>query len=127
MIAAGMLSILLSIYGVYAAIRGRIDSNKLFLKLMLPAISLPFIANSAGWIMTEVGRQPWVVFGLQRTEHGVSPTVSALEVGITMVSFTLVYGLLAAAFVYLVVKIVREKPAAVHHHVETKESSVTPL
>ena len=47
-----------------------------YLKLMVYAISLPFIGNTVGWIMTEMGRQPWVVFGVMKTEDAVSPNVT---------------------------------------------------
>ena len=52
---------------------------------------LPVFANSWGWIFTEVGRQPWIVYGLMTTSTGVSPSVSATEVWISMIAYTLVY------------------------------------
>lgn len=107
MLLAGILMILISFYGVYSIIRNRLDRNIRYLKWMIPAISLPYIANSAGWIMTEVGRQPWIVFGLQRTSDGVSPLVSSGMVATSLIGFTFIYGVLAACFVYLVVRIVK--------------------
>ena len=77
-------------------------------------ISLPFmplIANSFGWIFTESGRQPWLVFGLIRTEDGVSPVVSAGAVLFTMIVFTLLYGVLAFIEVGLVLKVIKNGPA----------------
>jgi cytochrome d ubiquinol oxidase subunit I len=65
---------------------------------------LPYIANSTGWIFTEIGRQPWIVFGLQKTADGVSPTVTAGEVAFTLAGFTLLYAALMVADVYLLVK-----------------------
>jgi len=62
---------------------------------------LPLLANSFGWIFTEVGRQPWAVFGLMTTEHGVSPGVSTGEVLTSLTAFTLLYGLLAVVEVRL--------------------------
>lgn len=108
MVGAGMLMILLGLIGSYKVMRGRLMESRRYLPWMLPAISLPFIANSSGWIMTEVGRQPWIVFGLQRTEEGVSPLVSSGMVATTLIGFTVVYGLIAAAFIYLVVNEVRK-------------------
>jgi len=108
MVAAGMAMIFLAMFGTWAVIRNRLDKSRRYLRLMLPAIALPFIANSAGWIMTEVGRQPWIVFGLQKTEAGVSPLVSSGMVATSLIGFTLVYGILAAVFVYLVVLTVRK-------------------
>ena len=56
---------------------------------------MPLIGNSFGWIFTEMGRQPWVVFGLLQTKSGVSPTSSVGLVGTSLVVFTLLYGILA--------------------------------
>lgn len=108
MVGTGMLMILLGLWGSYRVMRGRLEQSARYLKWMLPAMALPFIANTSGWIMTEVGRQPWIVFGLQRTEEGVSPLVSGGMVATTLIGFTVVYGLIAAAFVYLVVNEVRK-------------------
>lgn len=77
MVAAGSLMILLGLYGVYLMARKKLDQkNTWFMRFMLYAISLPFIANTSGWIMTEIGRQPWTVFGLMTTEDSISPSVS---------------------------------------------------
>ncbi|MCL6442983.1 MAG: cytochrome ubiquinol oxidase subunit I [Alicyclobacillus sp.] len=110
MVAAGILMILLALYGTWLAAGQRLGTQRRFFRLMLPAISLPYIANTSGWIMTEVGRQPWVVFGLQRTADGVSPTVSVAMVWTTLIGFTVVYGVLAAVDVFLVVKFIRQGP-----------------
>jgi cytochrome d ubiquinol oxidase subunit I len=71
---------------------------------MLWAIALPYIANSTGWIFTEVARQPWVVFGLLKTADAVSPTVSAGMVLFSLIAFTLLYALLMVAAVVLLRK-----------------------
>jgi cytochrome d ubiquinol oxidase subunit I len=71
---------------------------------MLWAIALPFIANSTGWIFTEVARQPWIVFGLQKTADAVSPTVSAGMVLFSLLAFTLLYALLIVADIVLMRK-----------------------
>jgi cytochrome d ubiquinol oxidase subunit I len=68
---------------------------------------LPLAANSFAWIFTEVGRQPWIVFGLMPTAAGVSPTNDTLAVLITMVGFTALYGVLAVVMVGLVIRRVR--------------------
>jgi len=95
MIGCGMLMALLGLVGWWLARRGRLEDSASFLKIAIPAAALPFIASSAGWVFTEMGRQPWVVFGLLKTQDGVSPTVSSAEVWITLVGFTLLYGVLA--------------------------------
>jgi cytochrome d ubiquinol oxidase subunit I len=76
----------------------------------VPAIALPYIGNTSGWIMTEIGRQPWAVFGLQKTADGVSPTVSAGMVLTSFIGFALVYGILAVVLVYLFMRYVRKGP-----------------
>jgi cytochrome d ubiquinol oxidase subunit I len=67
-------------------------------------ILLPYLANTTGWIMTEVGRVPWVVFGLMRLEEAVSPTVPSGLVLTSLIGFTLVYGGLMVADIYLLTK-----------------------
>jgi len=75
----------------------------LFLQMLPWAILLPYIANSTGWFLTELGRAPWIVYGLMKIDNAVSPAsaVNGLSVLITLVLFTLVYGALMAVTVYL--------------------------
>src|SRR5690625_8049819 len=89
MVGAGSVMILLGLYGVYKIRKDRILENTLYLKIMVWAIFLPFIANSTGWIMTEMGRQPFVVFGLMKTEDAVSPSVTAGEMLFSLIAFNL--------------------------------------
>ncbi|MDA0183113.1 cytochrome ubiquinol oxidase subunit I [Solirubrobacter phytolaccae] len=95
MIGAGTAMILLTALLLFRARRNMLVERRKLLWLMVPAALLPFIANSAGWIFTEVGRQPWAVQGLLKTADAVSPTVNATSVLITMAGFTLLYGVLA--------------------------------
>ncbi len=131
MVAAGVIMILLSMLGTYAALRNRLERYRHYLKWMIPAISFPFIANSAGWIMTEVGRQPWTVFGLHKTEDGVSPLVSSTMVATSLIGFMLVYGILAIVFVYLIVHFVRkgveEEGHSLHDRDKHEENMATLL
>ncbi len=73
-------------------------------------IGLPFLANSLGWIFTEMGRQPWTVFGIMRTAAAVSPGSDIPEVALTLVGFTLVYAVLAVIEVRLLLKFIRIGP-----------------
>jgi cytochrome d ubiquinol oxidase subunit I len=104
MVGAGMAMLALATFGLWKAAKRGVPDNAWYLKLMLWAIALPYIANSAGWIFTEVGRQPWIVFGLQRTADAVSPSVGVGEVLFSLIAFTLVYGVLMAADVVLLKK-----------------------
>ena len=74
------------------------------------AIGLPYLANTCGWLLTELGRQPWIVFGLMKTSEGVSVAVDAGEVLISLILFTLIYGVLMVADVYLLVKFAKAGP-----------------
>ena len=76
------------------------------------AVPLPMAAMIVGWVFTEMGRQPWLVFGLLKTADGVSPNVTGLEVLISLVVFTLIYGSLAVVEFRLIKKVAQEGPAA---------------
>lgn len=116
MVGTGMLMILLGALGTWYMVRNKLGKVPFFMKCMIPAIFFPYIANSAGWIMTEVGRQPWIVFGLQKTEEGVSPTVSPGMVATSLIGFTVIYGILAVAFIYLVVHFTKKGIETDDHH-----------
>ena len=78
-----------------------------------PAIALPFLANFAGWILTEAGRQPWVVYGLLKTEDAVSSTVSTWTVGLSLGVFVSLYAVLGAVDFYLMRRYARLDPPEV--------------
>ncbi|MFD2132572.1 cytochrome ubiquinol oxidase subunit I [Pseudogracilibacillus auburnensis] len=109
MTGAGGVMLLLGFYGMYASRKDTIANNKWYLKVMTYGIALPFIANTAGWILTEMGRQPWVVFGLMKTEDAVSPSVTANEMLFSLISFTLLYTVLAIVTIYLFVRHIKKK------------------
>ncbi len=91
----------------------RVPMRKYWLWAAIAMPLLPVFANSFGWIFTEAGRQPWIVFGLMTTAAGVSPSVSAGEVIVSMVVFTLLYGALAVVEVKLLLRYLRHGiPAA---------------
>ena len=106
MIGAGALAALAAAWFLWRMRRGGLPGRGMVaVAILLPF--LPLAANSLGWIFTEVGRQPWIVFGLMPTNLGVSPGNSALVVGLTLVGFTLVYGLLAIIEVGLLLRQIR--------------------
>jgi cytochrome d ubiquinol oxidase subunit I len=95
----------------FHTMRGSIASGKMrFIKWLPLAMALPYLANTTGWMMTEMGRQPWVVFGLMKVEDAGSPSVSAWMVLVTLIGFALVYGALMVADIYLLVKYARVGP-----------------
>ncbi|MGE5127922.1 MAG: cytochrome ubiquinol oxidase subunit I [Betaproteobacteria bacterium] len=104
MVGAGMLMLLLAAWALVGLVRGDFERRRRLLALLVPALLLPYAANSSGWIFTEIGRTPWIVFGVMRLENAVSPSVGAGEVLFTLVGFTLVYAALMAADLYLLSK-----------------------
>lgn len=110
MVGSGVLMILLALIGVYLLMRDRLERHRTYLLALVGAILLPYLANSTGWIMTEVGRQPWIVFGLLKTSAGVSPTVGAGSVLFSLLAFALVYAILIVADVFLLAKYAKINP-----------------
>ena len=104
MVGAGFLMLLLALYGLYLVLREKSEGKTWYLRVLLWAIALPYIANTTGWLFAEIGRQPWIVFGLQLTADGVSTTVPGGLVLLSFVGFTLIYGALMVADVYLLRK-----------------------
>jgi cytochrome d ubiquinol oxidase subunit I len=107
MVGAGFAMLGLTLVGIFLVIRNRFEQSRLFLKLTVLAVALPYLANATGWIFTEMGRQPWIVFGLLTTAAAVSPTVSAATVLTSLVGFTLVYLVLIVATLYLMAAHIR--------------------
>jgi cytochrome d ubiquinol oxidase subunit I len=110
MLALGFAMLLLSIMAVIYAQRGTLEIHPLFLKIMLFAIPLPYIAGQLGWIVAEVGRQPWIVYGVLKTTHGVSQSISKLQVYASLLGFTLLYGGLGLIDIYLLSKFAKKGP-----------------
>jgi len=109
MVILGTLFPLLTIIGLF--LKNRLVENRWYLVVMMAAIPLPYIAIQAGWVLAEVGRQPWIVYGLMRTGDAASP-VDGLQVMTTLVAFILVYGLLGAVGYYLIGKNAIKGPAS---------------
>jgi cytochrome d ubiquinol oxidase subunit I len=104
MVGSGTAMLVLAAWALLAAWRDRVDGSRALLALLVPGVALPYIAHSTGWIFTEIGRAPWIVFGLQTIADGVSKSVTAGELIVTLVGFTLLYAVLMAADVYLLAK-----------------------
>ena len=108
MIGLGALCALIALLVLWTTRKGRAPTSRWITYAAVAAPLLPVFANSFGWIFTEVGRQPWVVFGLMTTQFGVSPSVSAGEVVTSMVVYTLLYGALAVVEIKLFLHYVRK-------------------
>jgi cytochrome d ubiquinol oxidase subunit I len=100
------------LYGLYLVLREKYEAKTWYLRVLLWAIALPYLANTTGWLFTEIGRQPWIVYGLQLTSDAVSPTVPGGAVLFTFVVYGLVYGALMAADVYLLAKYAKGESAS---------------
>jgi cytochrome d ubiquinol oxidase subunit I len=107
MVGLGFLFALLTFIGFLR--RNKLEDSPLFLKVMLWSMPLPYIAIQAGWIVTEVGRQPWIVYGVMKTKDAVSP-VAASQVGISLAAFVVVYAILGVVAFYLVRRIAIQGP-----------------
>ncbi|MBV9796855.1 MAG: cytochrome ubiquinol oxidase subunit I [Solirubrobacterales bacterium] len=100
----GSLVLLLALWGGWLLYRGKLRSARLFLLLSVWAVVTPFLMNTAGWLLTESGRQPWIVQGLQKTVNANSPSVSATEIWISLSAFVVSYIVLGAADLYLMLR-----------------------
>jgi cytochrome d ubiquinol oxidase subunit I len=110
MVGAGFLMFFIAAFALYHVMR-QMDLSKIKLLRFMPfAILLPYLANSAGWILTEVGRQPWVVYGYLKTADAYSPNVTAGMVLTSLIGFVLVYALLMVADIYLLAKFAKAGP-----------------
>jgi cytochrome d ubiquinol oxidase subunit I len=110
MIGFGVLAALVALAGLWST-RGTRIPGRGFARVALLAMALPLLANSFGWIFTEMGRQPWVVYGQLRTADGVSPSVGVGTVLTSLIVFTLLYGVLAVVEGYLLIRTVKAGPA----------------
>ncbi len=109
MMAFGFLGIAIGIWALVATNKGKTPKGgKLWTAAMIAAPLLPLFANSMGWIFAEMGRQPFIVYGVLPTAAAVSPGVSNLEVGLTVVLYTLIYGSLAVVEVGLMLHFIKK-------------------
>ena len=104
MVGAGILLLLLAFVGLFMVMAGVFETRSFVYKIFVLAIFLPYIANSAGWIMTEVGRIPWIVYGLMILKDGVSVTVPVGVVAASLIVYTITYAALMGADIYLLAK-----------------------
>jgi cytochrome bd ubiquinol oxidase subunit I len=107
MVGLAFYFVLMTVIGWFK--RNRLTESPLYLKLMLYSIPLPYLANELGWTLAEVGRQPWIVYGLMKTSDAVSP-ISASQVLVSFIAFILVYGALGAIGFYLIAKNAKKGP-----------------
>ncbi len=113
MIGFGVLAGLIAFLVLVQWRRGRLTDSRWLLKAATWTVALPLLANTAGWLFTEMGRQPWLVYGLLKTSAGVSTNVSNATVAITLIGFSALYGVLGVIAARLFIRTARQGPAAV--------------
>jgi cytochrome d ubiquinol oxidase subunit I len=115
MILFGLLFILIAVLGVIFLARRKLEGRRWYLKFLLFAVPLPYLANEFGWIAAEVGRQPWAVYRVLRTADAVSTVVPAGNILFSLILFISIYALIAAAGISMILRLVRhglDEPAA---------------
>ncbi len=110
MVALGMLFIVMTLFASVLRWRGTLFEKRWLLWLFVWAVPLPYLANQLGWVTAEVGRQPWVVYGLLRTSDALSKSVVASQVLSSIIIFTLIYGLLFAVWVFVLDSKIKHGP-----------------
>ncbi len=110
MVGIGTFMILASFLAIILSRRENFVDNRLFLNLMVMAIPAPYIAQQVGWLVAELGRQPWIVYGVLKTSDAVSKSVTASQVLLSLLGFTVLYGFLGVVDIYLLVKYAKKGP-----------------
>jgi cytochrome d ubiquinol oxidase subunit I len=113
MVGLGFWFILLAVWGGYRWLTGDLLEDDLLHRALMGSTLLGILAVELGWIVTEVGRQPWVIQGVMKTHEGVSPGLTGTEAAITLVGFVLTYAALLGLYAYVVVRIVRAGPPGI--------------
>jgi cytochrome bd ubiquinol oxidase subunit I len=106
---AGVLVLLISLWGLWLIRRKKLATSRRFLWLAIWAAVLPFLMNTAGWLLTESGRQPWIVQGIMLTKNGISPSLSTTWIAISLGAFVLIYAAIATTDLLLMLKYARQQ------------------
>jgi len=125
MVGAGILMLLANAYALLLVMGEQLSDKPKFLYLFLWFIPLPYIANTTGWLLTEFGRYPWIVYGLMKLEDAVSINVSSAMVMLSLIGFTLIYGALIVANIYLMVKFARRSGSPEPEEVSLGQTAVS--
>src|SRR6201999_184356 len=105
----GSLIALLAVWGIWLVHKGTLERSRWFLRVAIWSVVTPFLMNTAGWLLTESGRQPWIVQGIMLTKNGISPTVSTTWLWISVVAFVVLYGTLGTVDLLLMLKYSRKE------------------
>ncbi|GAA4148172.1 cytochrome ubiquinol oxidase subunit I [Leifsonia shinshuensis] len=124
MIGLGLLHVLVAVVGLWFTRKGRTPPWAWMWKVAIWAFPLSLGAMIVGWIFTEMGRQPWIVFSLMKTQDGVSPGTTGLEVLISLIAFTAIYGTLAVVEFKLIKRAAQKGPAPAEDHLDDEGKHV---
>ena len=108
MVALGFLFVLVALIAVIFAWREKLSGRRWFLWIMAVALIFPYLACELGWLLAEIGRQPWIVYGVLKTSDAVSRSISPADVLVSLVAFLVIYGALAGADAFLLAKYARK-------------------
>ncbi|MFZ0958618.1 MAG: cytochrome ubiquinol oxidase subunit I, partial [Candidatus Sulfotelmatobacter sp.] len=112
MVGLGTIFIAIMLVAAFLAWRGTLFSSRWMLWILMLSLPFPYIANTAGWMTAELGRQPWLVYGLMQTSEGYSKTVSAGNGMFTLLGFLGMYTVLGIFFLFLVRREIEHGPEA---------------
>lgn len=126
MVGIGLLMIATAFMGLLLRRKGRIYENRLFLKTLVGMVSLPFIAVLAGWVVTESGRAPWLVYGIMTHAEGVTPSLTGGMALFTLIGYMLVYAVVFYAGIYYILRVVRNGMLPEHAQASTDSDADRP-
>ena len=112
MIGIGLLMVLIATLAVWWSWKDKLQERRWFLRILIPSGLLPTIAITAGWIIAETGRWPWIVHGLQKIEDAVSPAITPGTILFSLISFLILYSVLGVIGVSLMLKSGKSDPLA---------------
>jgi cytochrome d ubiquinol oxidase subunit I len=112
MVGMGLIMLAISWFGNVLRVLGKLEATRWFLWITFLAFPTGFVAILTGWFTAEVGRQPWVVYGLLRTKDAVTPSLTSSDVLVSLVGYFLVYAMFVTFGVYYIVKLVQQGPTA---------------
>ena len=115
MVGIGLLMLTVGMISLWLRFRGRLYDTRWFLRLCVACLPIGYVAIIAGWVTTESGRQPWVVYGLLRTVDAASPAVTGGSVALSLAAFILAYAVIFGAGTYYMVRLVQAGPAEITH------------
>ena len=122
MVGCGLFMLALAWLGSYLSVRRRLERNRFLLWLIFLSFPLPFIATLTGWYTAEVGRQPWVVYGVLRTADAITPFLTTRAAAISLIVFCAVYSFIFSFGTFYIYRLLRAGPAG--RLIETPSAAV---